>query len=141
MFVTIVFTMLSIADVCVETLPGVTEKVTIPGCHNQQGEPIYIERAKPQLMRIMIACVVFFSCDIVARLATAPNPLRQLLSVTIICELLSLSPFYISIILDETCYPGDGPFRRAFEFLHILRLCRIFFALGQFKPFKVSIIH
>lgn len=140
MFVAIVFTMISIADVCVETLPGFTHAVTIPECHDKNGQPMYVVRAQPQLMKVMIACVVFFSLDIIVRLATAPNLWRQLLSVTVVCEILSLSPFYISIVLDKTCYPGDGLFRRVFEFLHVLRLCRIFFALGQFKPFKVSLL-
>jgi len=139
LIITIVFTVITIADVCLETLPGVTEIVNVSGCYDSHGDILQTERPRDQMRNLMLTCIVFFSCDTIIRLLTSPSPLRELLTVTVMLEILSLSPFYVSIILNASCYAGDGFFRRVFEVIHVLRVCRIFFALEHFKPFRVSI--
>lgn len=106
---------LSCITFCLETLPEFRSDVI-------QRRFLYIE----------YFCVAVFTAEFVVRLATAPHPLRFLVTPFTIVDIVAILPFYIEVIVQAAApgAGGNGSAMRIVRLLRLIRLLRIFKA-GQ----------
>ncbi|KAM4542789.1 delayed-rectifier potassium channel regulatory subunit KCNS3-like [Odontesthes bonariensis] len=71
-------------------------------------------------------CVLFFSAEFVLRLAVAPSAKKFLLSPLNLIDLLSIIPFYVTLICDKMNPEDNADLENVGKVVQILRLMRVF---------------
>ena len=138
----IIFICMSISFMVLETDPGVGHYFVYPADDHHElyllcGVPINI-----LFFGMETLLITFFTVDIVIRLLTWPGFLSFWQSIFNILDILSIIPFFISVVA-HSMHPEEGPdsdhaeesIRRKY---FILKMCRIFRIVRVFKFVKHS---
>ena len=80
----------------------------------------------PMLAFFENLCVLFFSAEFVLRLAVAPSAKKFLYSPLNLIDLLSIMPFYITLICDKMNTDDNADLENVGKVVQILRLMRVF---------------
>ncbi|XP_041043353.1 potassium voltage-gated channel subfamily F member 1a [Carcharodon carcharias] len=111
------FILISSVVMCVSTIPDL--QVT-----DEEGSPM----EHPVLDSIETACIGWFTAEYVLRLVSAPNKLKFVLSFMNIIDVLTILPFYVSLILTTVgaSLMELTNVQQAIQALRIMRIARIF---------------
>ncbi|CAL9686190.1 unnamed protein product [Knipowitschia caucasica] len=107
--------LLSIIAMCVHSMPDY---------HELDENERQIEN--PALTVIENICVLFFSAEFVLRLAVAPSAKRFLCSPLNMIDLLSVLPFYVTMVFDMMEEEDSPELENLGKVVQILRLMRVF---------------
>lgn len=107
--------LVSIIAMCVNSMPDVHEV-------EENGKVI----ENPVLTYIENVCVLFFSAEFVLRLAAAPSAKKFLCSPLNMIDLLSVLPFYVTIVFDILDEGESTELENLGKVVQILRLMRVF---------------
>ena len=105
-------------------------KININETHSYNTTKIDKEkREHPVFEKIEVICIFWFTIEFLLRLWSSPNRLESLRSPLNIIDIISILPFYISLIFDNL----SGSFiqqtqsaRKLFTLFRVLRVLRIF---------------
>ncbi|XP_069544331.1 potassium voltage-gated channel subfamily S member 3-like [Brachyistius frenatus] len=84
------------------------------------------EIENPALTFFENVCVLFFSAEFILRLAVAPSARKFLSSPLNIIDLLSVMPFYVTLVRDIMSEDGNTDLGNVGKVAQILRLMRVF---------------
>lgn len=124
--ISIAVILLSVASFCIETLPVfVNYEVDMTG-------PIPVFTSNKffsinEFFYLEIACMVWFTLEIVLRFYSCPNRLMFFKSALNIFDLVSVIPFYIQLVMmlrDRPVTPS-AIYMRFFRFLRLIRVVRV----------------
>jgi potassium voltage-gated channel Shab-related subfamily B protein 1 len=93
----------------------------------------------PMFETIEIVCIVWFTIEYVLRIWSAPNRFQSMKSPLNIIDLVSILPFYVSLILDNfsnSHLSETDSVRKIFTLFRILRVLRIFKLARHSKGLK-----
>ncbi|KAM8834356.1 delayed-rectifier potassium channel regulatory subunit KCNS3-like [Synchiropus picturatus] len=107
--------LVSIVAMCVHSLPDF---------HHVDENDQEIE--DPILATLENICVVLFSVEFIIRLAVAPSPWRFLSNSLNLIDLMSVMPFYITLIYDLVDDGENNELENVGKVVQILRLMRVF---------------
>ena len=94
----------------------------------------------PLFELIEVICILWFTVEYVLRIWSSPNRLTSMKSPLNIIDLVSILPFYISLVLDTFAPNSDlsetNSARKIFTLFRILRVLRIFKLARHSKGLK-----
>lgn len=105
----------SIVAMCVHSMPDF-----------HQVDPDEKKLENPVLMFVEGLCVVFFSAEFFLRLAVSPSARKFLCSPLNIIDLLSVMPFYVTLLCDIMNEDESTDLENVGKVVQILRLMRVF---------------
>ena len=129
-YIDTVMIMLAIAAQCIETMPQFdhlknVDQGLLQGHWNQEWD-VWL------CFMVEVVCIGWFTVDFLARLTMCPNKKQFFTSVVNWIDFLSILPFYLNIILNQSNPQGS------IDALMILRVTRLLRVLRLARIFKMS---
>ena len=115
----LVIILLSIVVFCVETMPGLNDS---PRTNAYETKPTEPGKNKHVFFVLNAICSSWFTFEYVIRFIASPNKIRFLKAILNILDLLSILPFYVSLIVPEESADSIDILR----VMRVIRVCRIF---------------
>ncbi|XP_054894673.1 potassium voltage-gated channel subfamily S member 3-like [Poeciliopsis prolifica] len=100
---------------------------SMPDFHQWDSDEKRIEN--PLLVLLENICILLFSAEFILRLVVAPSAKKFLSSALNIIDFLSIFPFYVTLICDNTKKDGNKELENVGKVVQILRLTRVFCVL------------
>ena len=119
----LVIILLSIVIFCVETMPVLDDSVPVQKPHNGTiRQPAERGKNKHVFFVLNAICSSWFTFEYVIRLIASPNKIRFLKAILNILDLLSILPFYVTLVVPEESAGSIDVLR----VMRVIRVCRIF---------------
>lgn len=115
----LVIILLSIVVFCVETMPGLKDS---PRTDANEAKPAEPGKNKHVFFVLNAICSSWFTFEYVIRFIASPNKIRFLKAILNTLDLLSILPFYVSLIVPEESADSIDILR----VMRVIRVCRIF---------------
>lgn len=115
----LVIILLSIVVFCVETMPGLNDSPRTDANETKPAEP---GKNKHVFFVLNAICSSWFTFEYVIRFIASPNKIRFLKAILNTLDLLSILPFYVSLIVPEESADSIDILR----VMRVIRVCRIF---------------
>lgn len=115
----LVIILLSIVVFCVETMPGLKDS---PRTDANEAKPAEPGKNKHVFFVLNAICSSWFTFEYVIRFIASPNKIRFLKAILNTLDLLSILPFYVSLIVPEESANSIDILR----VMRVIRVCRIF---------------
>uniref|UniRef100_A0A3Q2ZPB0 Potassium voltage-gated channel, delayed-rectifier, subfamily S, member 3a n=2 Tax=Kryptolebias marmoratus TaxID=37003 RepID=A0A3Q2ZPB0_KRYMA len=97
---------------------------SMPDFHRVGSDEKHVEN--PVLAWFENLCILFFSAEFTLRLAVAPSAKSFLLSPLNVIDLLTILPFYVTLICDKMSEDKNTELENVGKVMQILRLMRVF---------------
>ncbi|RNA00607.1 potassium voltage-gated channel subfamily B member 2-like [Brachionus plicatilis] len=126
-FVSIFFIIISSVTLTLNTMPEFqikTNSSNATSAPNRPNHALYTEN--PLFEAIEIVCIGWFSLEYLLRLFSSPNKVNFVKSPLNLIDLISILPYFVTLLLDNQKYDNFNNARRTLTLFRVLRILRIF---------------
>lgn len=141
-FMSIFFVILSTVTLTLNTIPELRTRVfnesllelnnltesTASSLYNDEANYYYVENNIFEIIEVI--CIIWFTLEYVLRFWSSPNKCKFLKGALNIIDLISILPFYVSLLFANAHFEGlvkqTNRFRRVLTLFRVLRILRIF---------------